>query len=423
MRFLSSVKSLYAAVVILFLTIGLGSYVDLRNEGMHAEHLEINTGLERMVRLNKELTSMLVIAVLKNSALGTASYDTVKNDLDQTMKTVIDLTSKQNSQQEVASVSNSQVQLREMEGRAREFINSENWDGAHAILFGDDYMLTTKTYEVDSESAVSAVMSDLATTSTRFARIRNVALGLRIGALLLLIWIGVMFSRKVRADLAEQMRLRDEITEAYDAMEARVRERTADLEESGKKLALENEERVKSDSRTRLILNSAGEGIFGLDAEERGTFFNDAAAKLLGYSADEMGGREIHSLIHHSLADGTPLAPEDCPMHVACVTGKSAKVSNEVLWRKDGSWFFGDYSVTPIVDDKGGAAGAVVVFRDISEQRKNQEELQMRMGELERFNRLTMGREERMIQLKQEINTLLEAQGAKKRYKDLDAES
>lgn len=233
-------------------------------------------------------------------------------------------------------------------------------------------------------------------------------------------------TREKSGTLAELEKTTSQLATALEKAEEATREKSstlADLEKTTQRLAVENEERVRSDKRTRLILNSASEGIFGVDAEERGTFFNDTAATLLGYGADEMTGLEIHKLIHHSREDGAPLAMEDRPMHMACVTGKSVKIGGEVLWRKDGSSFFSEYSVTPIVDEKGGAAGAVVVFRDITDQRKNQEELQLRMGELERFNRLTMGRESRMIQLKQEINTLLETQGAKKKYKDIDAES
>ena len=233
-------------------------------------------------------------------------------------------------------------------------------------------------------------------------------------------------TKEKSSTLADLEKTASELTVALDKAKVAALEKAGALDElaqTTQRLALENEERLKSDKRTRLILNSVGEGIFGVDAEERGTFFNDTAARLLGYSADEMTGREIHDLIHHSREDRTPLAPEDRPMHGACSTGKSCKVSGEVLWRKDGSWFFSEYSVTPIAEEKGGAAGAVVVFRDITEQRRNQEELQLRMNELERFNRLVMGREERMIQLKREINTLLEAHGAKKKYKDMDAES
>jgi PAS domain S-box-containing protein len=211
--------------------------------------------------------------------------------------------------------------------------------------------------------------------------------------------------------------LRDEITVAYEGMEERVRERTADLEETTSRLAEENEERLKSDARTRLILNSAGEGIFGVDAKERVTFLNDAAVALLGYAADELIGQEIHGIIHHSYSDGTPYPKKDCPMFQACTQGGERHISGEALWRKDGTQFLSEYSATPISDDKDGLAGAVIVFRDITERKRNEDELKLRMEEMERFNRLVTGREERMIQLKGEINMLLEEMGKERKYK------
>ena len=423
MRFLNSVKSLYAAVGILILTLGLGAYVDFENEAMHARHLEVNTSLERMVRLNQDLTNMLVIAVLKQNALDIASYDTVNANLKQTMSTVIEVTKTQSSSQEILGLRNSLYQLREKENMAVQMITLDKWNAASDILFGDDYQLSKKTYEVDSEAAIGAMMGEMVATAQRFARIKDAALGLRIGALVLLVWIGLMFSRRSRADVTEQKRLRDEITVAYRDMEARVLERTADLEATTQRLAVENEERAKSDQRIRLILDSAGEGIVGIDAQERGVFFNQAATRLLGYSAAEMIGVELHRLIHHQRADGSALPEEECPMHQACAQGVDRKVSGEVLWRKDGSAFPSEYSVTAIRDDQGHHGGAVVVFRDITEQRTNQQELQERMDELQRFNRLTMGREERMIALKQEVNALLQAQGFAKKYHSADEQT
>jgi len=417
MRFLNSVKSLYAAVGILFLTVGLGSYVDTMNEAMHVRSLEINTRLERMVRLNQELTNMLLIAVLERNALRAASYDTVNNDLEETIKTVINLTKEGHSLQEISALSEGHDKLHTMEENVIKLMSADKWKEARSVLFGDEYVLAKKTYEIDIESTVSAVTGELAATAQRFSRTRMAALGMRIGALLLLLWIGIMFSRRTRADFSEQVRLRSEITLAYEAMEERVRERTADLEETTHRLAIENEERLRSDARTCLILNSAGEGMFGVDTQERVTFFNAAAEKLLGYWADEVLGQEIHGLIHHSYADGTPYPRENCPMFQALHRGEERHVVDEVIWRKDGSGFPSEYSVTIIADDQGGIVGAVVVIRDITERKRSEEELGRRMEDLERFNRLTMGREHRMIQLKREINTLLEEMGREKKYR------
>lgn len=253
---------------------------------------------------------------------------------------------------------------------------------------------------------------------------RRLSLGVGGGGMLLSVIIALFIASMRRQNQRIQQRVQDatrELATALEKAEEATREKSstlADLEQTTQRLAVENEEREKSDQRTRLILNSAGDGIFGVDNEGRVVFFNDAAADLLGYSAPEVVGREIHGMIHHLRADGTPLPPQECPMFVACTKGLNQKVSGELLWRKDGSSFLSDYSVTPIVDEQLGHTGAVVVFRDVTEQRSNQQELQQRMDELERFNRLTMGRENRMIALKQEINALLEAQGRAKRYRD-----
>ncbi|MBF0530302.1 MAG: PAS domain S-box protein, partial [Deltaproteobacteria bacterium] len=239
-----------------------------------------------------------------------------------------------------------------------------------------------KTNEIDSETAVGAVLGELNAAAQRFRGIRNTSQGTRIGALLLLLWVGVMFSRKTSSDLAEQVRLRKEITVAYEELERRVLERTADLQERTLQLARENEERLKSEARTSLILNSAGEGIFGVTKEERVTFFNMAAERLLGYTSDEVIGKELHDLIHHSHADGTRYPRKNCPIAHACAHGEEKHISDEVLWRKDGSMFPSEYSVMPILDDKGLVDGAVVVFRDITERQNNEKELKQRMEEL-----------------------------------------
>ena len=117
-----------------------------------------------------------------------------------------------------------------------------------------------------------------------------------------------------------------------------------------------------------LLLDSAGEGIFGIDAQGRCTFVNPAALGMLGYGREELMGREVHPLIHHSLADGTPYPRETCPMFQAVSEGKATRTNNEVLWCKNGGSFPADYSAHPIIDE-GRTIGAVVVFRNVAEAR------------------------------------------------------
>jgi len=118
-----------------------------------------------------------------------------------------------------------------------------------------------------------------------------------------------------------------------------------------------------------LILMRAGEGIYGLDRDGRTTFVNPAAARLLGYEPEELTGRSMHEVLHHSKPDGRPYPAEQCPIYAALRDGVVYRVSSDVFWRKDQTNFPVEYVSTPIVE-QGLVTGAVVVFRDITERRE-----------------------------------------------------
>ena len=135
-------------------------------------------------------------------------------------------------------------------------------------------------------------------------------------------------------------------------------------EREEKKAALE-----KMMNQNALILNSAGEGIYGLDMEGNTSFTNPAAAQMLGYSAEELIGKPQHALIHHSREDGTPYPREECHIYAAFMDGKIHRETNEVFWRKDGSSFPVEYVSMPIREN-GKLVGAVVTFKDITAEKR-----------------------------------------------------
>jgi PAS domain S-box-containing protein len=118
-----------------------------------------------------------------------------------------------------------------------------------------------------------------------------------------------------------------------------------------------------------LILDAAGEGIVGTDADGLVTFMNPAGARMTGYPDGELTGRSLHDTVHHTKADGSPYPLDDCPMHASLLDGTIHHSDLDVYWRKDGSCFPVEYTSTPIVADRG-IGGAVVVFHDITERRE-----------------------------------------------------
>ena len=139
--------------------------------------------------------------------------------------------------------------------------------------------------------------------------------------------------------------------------------------------------------KNELILNSAGEGIYGLDMDGNVTFVNPAAAQMVGWEANELIGRHQHDILHHSRPDGTPYPKEDCKIYAAFQDGKVHHVTDEVFWRKDGTSFPVDYVSTPLRED-GKIVGAVVVFTDITDRRESEEALRASEERLSRAQKM-----------------------------------
>jgi len=131
-----------------------------------------------------------------------------------------------------------------------------------------------------------------------------------------------------------------------------------------------------------LLLDSTGEGIFGIDLAGHCMFINPAGARLLGWEAAEVLGRNMHWLTHHSHADGSHYADDDCPIFNAFRQGLPCRIDTEVFWRRDGSAFAVEYSSHPILDGDA-VRGAVISFLDITERKRAAQALQHAKDELE----------------------------------------
>ena len=135
-----------------------------------------------------------------------------------------------------------------------------------------------------------------------------------------------------------------------------VEERTQELDNAKKTL--------------RAILDTTGDGIYGIDLKGDCTFCNKSCLTLLGYDDErELIGKTMHDLIHHTQNDGTPLLVSDCQISNAFREGQPVHVDDELFWRKNGTSFAAEYWSNPKLSD-GKAVGAVISFIDIDKRKK-----------------------------------------------------
>ena len=162
----------------------------------------------------------------------------------------------------------------------------------------------------------------------------------------------------------------------------------------------------KNEARIRLLLDSSLEAIYGLDTQGNCTFANPACLKVLGYEdTDEVLGKNMHDLMHHTRSDGSPYPVHECRIFEAFVKSETTHVDDEVLWRKDGTSFAAEYWSHPTYEDDK-VTGSVVSFWDITERKRSEEELRLHLDELERFQSATIDREFRIKELRDEIAAL-----------------
>ncbi|UCE89666.1 MAG: PAS domain S-box protein, partial [Pseudomonadota bacterium] len=131
----------------------------------------------------------------------------------------------------------------------------------------------------------------------------------------------------------------------------------------------------ESESRTRLLLDSIDEGVFGVNLAGECTFVNPAALRLLGYQdASELVGQHIHEKIHHTRRDGSPCPDTECRVYRAFREDTNFHADDEVLWRANGTSFDAEYRSNPVWS-RGTKSGAVVTFVDISQRKRAEAEL------------------------------------------------
>ncbi|MEO1669439.1 MAG: ATP-binding protein [Cyanobacteria bacterium J06631_2] len=172
----------------------------------------------------------------------------------------------------------------------------------------------------------------------------------------------------------DRYQLYQQINTLNTSLEQRVKKRTAELELTNQQLVQEIGDRLKARAdlerlshQNELILNSAGEGIYGLDLNGKITFINPAAAKILGYTVDELQNQLMHEVVNHSTAEEIVYSWLENPIYQTIQTGEVHCVTNEIFYQKNKSAFPVEYISTPICEQEQ-IVGAVVIFKNITER-------------------------------------------------------
>ncbi len=129
------------------------------------------------------------------------------------------------------------------------------------------------------------------------------------------------------------------------------------------------EEASEARKRLELLLESTGEGIFGVNLRGICTFVNGSAAAMLGYRREDFYGKRPHEMVHHTDANGRPYPGSKCPVQVTLRDGRFQRIDDEFFFRADGSRFPVEYASYPVLD-QGIRRGAVVTFTDITARKR-----------------------------------------------------
>ena len=166
-----------------------------------------------------------------------------------------------------------------------------------------------------------------------------------------------------------QNNLTENERQAFDLQGETVTEETAEYKRLEKKIDVLLETLKQVNYQNDMLLKWVNGAVIMVDREDCITWANEAALATVGWSRDEFIGRHLHATIHHSQDDGSEYPMEFCPMFAAIEDGSSHHGDGDVFWQKDGSSFSADFIACPTRGENNEVTGAVLIFRNLTEQR------------------------------------------------------
>jgi len=261
-------------------------------------------------------------------------------------------------------------------------------DSAIAVLRSGRSQAWGRRARATLDSMETTELALLATRQGDYDRRKHIVTLVDVIGSLVAAILAIIALAAVRSGVTDLENARDTIEEQRQDLEQQLEESQALTEElatSNEALLNANAEIESGRRAFELLLESADEGVYGMDDHGDCTFINTAGAHMLGYERSELLGTNMHEMIHHHHADGSVYPDQECPIYQAFRKGESVRIADEVFQRKDGSVVPVEYASSPLVEN-GHTVGAVVTFNDITKRRAAERERERLIAALARSN-------------------------------------
>ncbi len=226
-------------VVMLILTTGLSFYVDVRDHGLHVQHMEVKNRLQEIPRLKQQLSGMLELAVLDRNLLRTGNYEDVSTRLGSSLESLAKMNHNPRLSNEIPAMRDARARLQAIEASAIERMRAGQWKEARGLLFDDAYVQAAAVFDLDAASAQAFLDGQLAAEVQLFDRLRAATLALRLVALALLLWVGARYSRQLHQQLREQTRSQADLSATQKTLRDLTAHEQAEREAGRKRVAQE----------------------------------------------------------------------------------------------------------------------------------------------------------------------------------------